>query len=250
MKRILNFLKNVVLVSILLVTWNCRNEPKTMKTENLHFSGYDWWIKSSQTPVGPGPNHFSGSSNNVWLDETGQLHMKITNRDDKWYCAEVVSLQNFGYGKYVIRLASRFEVLNENVVVGLFTWSDTPNYHHREIDIELSRWGDPVNANSQYVVQPWDTPGNIHRFEVQLSDRFSTHIFDWRSDQITWQTYAGISPLPIADSLLVQTWSYRGADIPKPGDENFRINFWLMEGRPPTNNKEAEVVVNQVEFIP
>jgi len=33
----------------------------------LSFSGYGWWVKASDGPVGPGPNYFSDSTNNVWL---------------------------------------------------------------------------------------------------------------------------------------------------------------------------------------
>src|SRR2546422_5119806 len=37
----------------------------------LGFSGYDWWVKTRTGLVGPGPNYFSDSTNNVWLDALG-----------------------------------------------------------------------------------------------------------------------------------------------------------------------------------
>ncbi|HVM50372.1 MAG TPA: hypothetical protein VMU04_20255, partial [Candidatus Acidoferrum sp.] len=46
----------------------------------VSFSGYDWWVKSSTGTVGPGPNYFSDSTNNLWVDTVGQLHLRITNR--------------------------------------------------------------------------------------------------------------------------------------------------------------------------
>ena len=57
----------------------------------LSFSGYDWWVKTSAGLVGPGPNYFSDSTDNVWLDGQGQLHLRITNRSNQWQCAEIVS---------------------------------------------------------------------------------------------------------------------------------------------------------------
>ena len=54
----------------------------------------------------------------------------------------------------------RFEVqgpigdLDPNVVLGLFTWSDDPAYDHRELDIELARWGNPLAPNGQFRLQP------------------------------------------------------------------------------------------------
>jgi hypothetical protein len=92
----------------------------------LSFSGYDWWVKTSTGPVGPGPNYFSDSTNNVWLDGQGQLHLRITNRSNQWQCPELVSARTFGYGIYRFQLASPADNLNPNAVLGLFTWSDDP----------------------------------------------------------------------------------------------------------------------------
>src|SRR5882724_773791 len=89
-------------------------------TRWLHFSGYDWWVKSSSGRVGPGPNYFSDSTNNVWLDGQGQLHLRITNRSNQWQCAELVSARTFGFGNYRFELSSRVDNLNPNVVLGLF----------------------------------------------------------------------------------------------------------------------------------
>ncbi len=39
-------------------------------------------------------------------------------------------------------------------------------------------------------------------------------------------------------------------DIPYPGDENARINLWLLNGLPPSNGQEVEVVIRKFEFVP
>ena len=135
----------------------------------ISFSGYTWEVKTSKSPVGPGPNYFSDSSKDVWVDEQGQLHLKVTKRNGRWYCSEVISEKTFAYGKYIFYLASRIGQLNENVVLGLFTWDNAPKYHHGEIDIEFSRWGQATNDNAQFVVQPWDRPGNMHRFNGNVA---------------------------------------------------------------------------------
>ncbi len=41
-------------------------------------------MKASPGLVGPGPNVFSDSPENVWVDAAGQLHMRITARDGQW----------------------------------------------------------------------------------------------------------------------------------------------------------------------
>src|SRR4051812_19512341 len=118
----------------------------------LAFSGYSWVVKASSGKVGPGPNYFSSSANNVWVDNLGRLHLRITKQGSRWFCAEVVSQASFGYGTYRWYLDSPVDNLDPNVVLGLFTWSDLPDYANREIDIEFSRWGAARNLNAQFVV--------------------------------------------------------------------------------------------------
>ncbi len=164
------FLTVFVLFWITGCSDNNHSNPSVSSNSNtLSFSGYTWRIKSSETPVGPGPNYFSNSPENVWVDEMGQLHLKITRKNGQWFCAEVISEKTFGYGTYRFYLASRIDLLNENVVLGLFTWDDDSIYYNREIDIEFSRWGDPTNDNAQFVVQPYFHTDNIHRFTIQLN---------------------------------------------------------------------------------
>jgi hypothetical protein len=109
-------------------------------THVIAFSGYDWLVKASENKaVGPGPNFFSGQ--NVWVRD-GELHLQISERDGRWYSAEIVSAASFGFGTYRFTLRSDVVDLDPNVVLGLFTWSDDAAFSHREIDIEISRWGD------------------------------------------------------------------------------------------------------------
>ena len=84
----------------------------------ISFSGYDWWVKTSPGLVGPGPNYFSDSTNNVWLDAQGRLHLRITNRSNLWECAEVVTRRTFGYGSYRFELNSVVNNINPSVVLG------------------------------------------------------------------------------------------------------------------------------------
>src|ERR1051325_2683275 len=52
----------------------------------IQFSGSEWEIRDSGLS-GPGPNLWDRK--NVWLDENGDLHLKITHAPDGWHCAEV-----------------------------------------------------------------------------------------------------------------------------------------------------------------
>lgn len=223
--------------------------PEAEGTRTIRFSGYAWKVKSSTERVGPGPNYFSDSKENVYVDAKGRLHLRIVNRDRRWYCAEVISAESFGYGTYRFYIDSTIDNLDPQVVLGLFTWSDAPDFNHREIDIEISRWGNAENANAQFVIQPYTDPQNIVRFSIPAGLNASTHSFEWRPDQVICQSSKGAHAAPKGARHIIQKHSFK-AGVPRAGDENARMNLWIVGGLPNANLKEMEVVIRAFEFIP
>jgi hypothetical protein len=216
----------------------------------VSFGGYDWWVKSSVGFVGPGPNYFSDSTNNVWLDGQGQLHLKITNRSNAWQCAELVSARTFGYGHYRFELASSVDALDKNAVLGLFTWSDDAAYAHREIDVEGSRWGNAGDPNdAQYVVQPFDTAGHLVRYRVAPGVAHSTHLFTWETNRIRFAAQVGSYATNPPAANVISNWTY-ALDVPPSGDENVRLNLWLYGGAAPAGGQPVEFVVKSFQFVP
>ena len=216
----------------------------------LSFSGYDWWVKTSVGLVGPGPNYFSDSTNNVWLDGLGQLHLRITNRSNQWQCAEIVSARTFGYGSYRFHLASPADNIDTNAVLGLFTWSDDPAYADREIDIECSRWGNAADVNNaQYVVQPYNLDGHLARYAVPAGQTNATLLWTWETNRVRFQSQRGSflpSPSP---ANVISNWTYT-LTVPPTGDENVRLNLWLFGGAAPSDHQEAEVIISSFQFVP
>jgi hypothetical protein len=206
----------------------------------IQFSGYTWDVKdSSGGRVGPGPNIFSGS--NVWLDAAGRLHLRITKIRGRWTCAEVINTQSLGLGTYTWVVESPVDVLDPSVVLGLFTYSDDPAYHHRELDVEYSRWGNAADTtNGQYVVQPYDHAGNRVRMTVAAGAAPTTHGFTWGTAAIDF----------FSDRSSLPTWRYAGPDVPQAGSESARINLWLFRGAAPTNGRSVELVIRSFAFTP
>jgi hypothetical protein len=64
--------------------------------KEIEFGGYTWTVRSGQG--GPGPNTWNES--NVWLDSSTNVHLKISQRDGKWSCAEVTMRKRLGFGRY------------------------------------------------------------------------------------------------------------------------------------------------------
>lgn len=220
----------------------------------IKFSGYWWSLLHSDWPIGAGPNYYTDDPNDIWVDPNGHLNLSIIDKDPNWNCSEAVANENLGYGTYVFTLRDEVNSLDPNIVLGLFIY-DVPDQwgNHREIDIEFSRWGDPNDPNFvQYVVQPWPHPGNIHRFRIDYTadTETTTHEITWLPDQIDFRSYYGDPPLKDTQDII-ETWSYRNIDdIPLPGTENPRINFYLMDGDPPQNGQDAEVVIKTFRHWP
>ena len=216
----------------------------------LNFSGYDWWVKSPAGLAGPGPNYFSDATNNVWVDTNGWLHLRITNRTNAWQCAEVISARTFGQGNYRFEVNSAIDGLNQNVTLGLFTWSDDPTFTDREIDVEGGRWGNPADTdNAQFVVQPFGGLNHLDRYRVPPGLTDSTHLFIWETNRIRWQAQSNGYSADGTNAFIAYRFD-TVADIPLSGDENVRLNLWLVNGAAPSDFNEVEVVIKSFNFVP
>lgn len=250
--------------------------PEVVEKGDLFFSGYYWNIKNSLgNNVGPGPNKFSGSSDNIWLDKDGMLHLKITKYNNIWYCSEVISVKEFGYGTYIFTTASDLSTFSEKTVLGLFTWNNHSfqSQANSEVDIEFARWNN-INDSQllTYSVQPvWfdNAAPYIERtrrpaIPVSALKGLSTHVFRWTADSVRWESYEGEK---YPGGKMIASWSYNRNNIsrrkmegsglsdpiiiPAPEDStNVRFNMWLLFGQAPSNGKEQEAVIKSFRHIP
>ncbi|HEX8026295.1 MAG TPA: heme o synthase, partial [Candidatus Limnocylindrales bacterium] len=211
--------------------------PTTVSWNNV-----TWQVKTSNAPVGPGPNIFSKA--NVSVDAAG-LHLRIQpDANGRWTTAEVIGPTSYGYGTYTFVTGSSVGSLDPNVVLGLFTWSDRAPYAHREIDVEVAKWANAADtSNAQFVVQPYDVASHLTRFQTGTAGKIR-FVFRWAAGQVTFTSTDAVTGSPIA------SYTYTGADVPKPGDERVHLNLWLFNGAAPTNGQPAEVVVQSFTFAP
>ncbi len=223
-----------------------RRNPRFIK-----FSGYQWWVKNDEKLTNPGNNLFSDHNENVWVDAEDNLHLKIVKRNDNWFCSEVILTESLGYGRYSFEISTNLSEINENAVLGLFSWdNDAINKNNNEIDIEFSRWGNIQDSmNAQYVVQPSNIPGNIKRWKVSNTGSSSTHRINWTSESINFLSFNNNRKVETLSSNI-NSWSYVGPNIPNRARETTRINLWLFDSQPPSNEDEVEIVITDFKFSP
>lgn len=241
--------RNVALLLAAAMFSGCTTVSHSASPRVIHFSGLDWVVKNYSGQVGPGPNYFSDDSRNVWVDSLGRLHLKIEKRKGKWYCGEVVCTQSLGQGTYRFYFDSDVAGLDPNVVLGLFTWSNTPDYNNREIDIEFSRWGDRNGPNAQFVVQPYSFPNNLWTYFLPAGLTQTTHSFTWAPGAVLFRSAVGHQANPPADDVIAEH-EIDSPDVPPAADETPRINLWLRQGLQPTNRRGVEVIITAFEFEP
>lgn len=203
----------------------------------IRFAGHGWTIKTTDSvTVEPGPGFYGGQG--IHVDQQG-LHLKAAAYDGRFICAEIVSQESFGHGTYTFDVAPEVAALDRNLVLGMFTWSREPEYAHREIDIELSRWGKASNDNAQFVVQPHTEASNIVRFMVPVAAVPLTFVFTWTEDSVAFEARSG-------DSLLKHAVLVRR--IPS-GAEHARINLWTTTGGLARDGTD-EVLIRNFSFVP
>ena len=236
------------------------NSPASTKTQTplargertIQFSGYEWTVRDHGGDLsGPGPNLWDGS--NARVDESGDLHLKLTRAEDGWHSAEVTMNQRLGFGKYQFQVIGAIDQLDPNVVLGLFNYptEEVGPDGTNEIDIEFAHWGDPAAPIGNFTV--WPTQAGImqisNSFPVDINGSYTTHRFLWESQQIFFQSLHG----HVDDNENeFANWLFQPdepstyiSQQPMP----VHINLWLFRGMPPTDGNEAEIIIHSFIFI-
>jgi hypothetical protein len=245
-----------------------------LAARNINWSGYNWWVRTSNgNPQGPGPNIFSDSTNTVFVDHNGDLHLRIHQENGKWVGAEIDNHQSLSYGTYEWEVSSRYDQFAANVVGGLFTYldpysaasqtsgsvgngiADTPH----EIDIEFTKaWG---NANLWHTTHDPDVQSPHTSYLSTLSGTHTTHRFTWEPDRITWGSYHGhvagvanpANPM-VGQPGGMAVHTYTGPVVPKDLNEIPIINFWLsgnnVSNIGPTNGQMQEMIIHSFSYTP
>lgn len=209
-------------------------------TSILRFSGYEWQARNTTSSRGGTRNLYDPA--NVWTDEKGFMHLRIAKRNSEWTSAEVTLLRSLGYGSYrfVVRDISRLEPA---AVFSIFTWDDAGP--PREVNIEISRWGETSSKNAQFVIQPYYVPANVVRFTAPAGTL--THGFDWEPGRILFRTNSGSDVTGKAAAVKEHAFT---SGIPTPGGEAIHMNLYVYDNQRNPLKHGAEVTIERFEYLP
>jgi hypothetical protein len=219
-------------------------ELPDLPTVPLHFSGYDWKVRTVSSQRGGLNNLFEGD--NAWTDRSGALHLRLTRKSGNWYCAEADLTRSLGYGTYTV-VVDDTSGLEPAAILSMNTFdvrAAEEGFH--ELDFEIGRWGNPRSkSNAQYAVPPYYVPGNVAQFKEPAGTL--THILRWEPGSASFTTIRGVSSNGEGPVVSHHTFI---SGVPPAGSEVFQFILYLVpsDGNPP--RKENEVVIEKFEYLP
>jgi hypothetical protein len=209
----------------------------------LNFSGYEWTAST-------GPIFHAGSRNffdpaNVWTDERGALHLRISGSPGEWTVAELKLTRSLGYGTYSFQVRD-ISHLEPSALLTLITWDGVgTESDRRELDVELGRWGYLDKDNVHYVVQPYYVPANFVTFRAPPGAY--THSFRWEPGQVTFSSVARSGN---TGGSRVTNRHVFTSSVPSPGGQSVRIALYVFhQGQIPLKY-ENEAIIDKFEYLP
>ncbi len=200
----------------------------------LQFSGYEWEIRETAGESAGTINFYDRA--NAWTDASGFLHLRIAGQVGRWTSAEVKLSRSLGYGSY-------------NFVVGDVSHLDPAAVFicgpPSEMDIEISRWGEPEDKNAQYVIQPYVVPANTVRFTAPAGRL--THWMEWQPGRVAFRTVRQASASERPDMVAEHAFT---SGVPSPGNERIQMRLYIFDNKTSPLQHGAEVVIEKFEFRP
>lgn len=224
-----------------VTTANVGPAPETVN-QTLKFGGYDWYIRHIPGVRDGAVAYYDPA--NAWTDGDGHLHLRITRLKDRTLCSQVALARHLGYGtfRFTTRDTSHLEPAT---VLVMLTYDDLAAENHREMDLELSQWGDPKNKNGDYVVQPYYFPENKVLF--QAPPGMLTHSLIWEPGRATFETFRGTDPaassVPVAKNVF-------STGVPSTGGEAIVFDFCDFKFSKVPLHNGSEVVIEKFQYLP
>lgn len=206
----------------------------------LNFSGFDWEVY--RVPKDSFGILYPNSPSNVWTDQKGWLHLRLTKEPEGWTGAEINLTRSLGYGTYSFLLHELPELEPATVLV-MRSWDQLDaGQYHRAFQILLGQFGDPSVKNAQFAIFPLNVPANVHRFSVPRGA--FTYSVRWERERISFQMQeSGGRSREIAGHVFT-------TGIPTPGGEKVHISLFAYGDSQAPQKNGVEVVVEKFLYLP
>ena len=215
---------------------------KPAESSMIHFSGYDWKVRSGVGDADGEPCNYETS--NVWVDDEGFLHLLMGEEAGQYLCSGVSITRSLGYGTY------RFEVSDSAQLPLSASFFMLIRSDHEDPDdrsgfsIELSKWGRAGQRDAAFIVQPYYIPGNVASFKAPAGQ--VTYVLRWEPGNAVFNSFPGSVSKPHRDVIN----HVFNSDVPVPSTETVKLDFHDFHHSQSGVHHPVEIVVRKFEYLP
>lgn len=188
----------------------------------------------------------SFSSNNVWVDSVGYLHLKLSydSTNNQWWCAELSSQTNFSFGVLLFYVDGQIDQLDPNVIFSIFTYNEVTV--RPEIVMEFSTFDQQDSGTPNLWYQVFPDNVNMDTVtaygQITLNGTYTTQRMDWKTDSLILQSQYNFTQNPNSQvfcQFILDT--SRLLSVPQQASP-VHLSVWL-DGNAPTDGQEVEIIV-------
>jgi hypothetical protein len=212
------------------------------------FAGLQWERKEGCG--GPGPNCWAPA--NVELVPGEGIRLRLTRTAGRWYAAEIRTAAPVPHGSYSFQLVGRPDLLDPNVVLGVFLYDDAAGDAGdpcpAELDLESSCFGDASAANGHFVSYGAGLCGaeDLLDFSYGLGGTYTTHQIDWAPGAVSFRLLHGHRCAAESPAHLIAERTYASSLIPAAGGMRLHVNLWAFAGLAPTDQQDVDVTIRNL----
>lgn len=215
------------LLQVTAVDGRGRSTAKTLSfvTERaISWSGYTWYVRAPGRGA-PQANVWSDSRANVRLSGGDLVLSVVRDASGRSTSAEIDNQRHLGYGTYRWVVTSGLSALDPYQVLGMFIYGSGAAGPD-EIDLEASRWGNPLWPSGSAAV--WQGLG-----QVRQEATFSYSAQPPYINQLTWMPGRVNCVVTDGTGAVLVHWSATSG-VPGPSAEIPIINFWRFHAVAPS----------------
>ncbi|HVT08477.1 MAG TPA: hypothetical protein VHO67_13540 [Polyangia bacterium] len=221
------------------------------RAATIAWKGHTWNVTS-----GGMAGVCQGDPQNVTVDASGYLHLRIVKNGASWTSSELFTADRLGFGTYQWQVDGPIDTYDRNVVLGLFPYGPAAGIGAdgtNEIDVEYARWGKADGPNGDWTDYPasGSTIGELSYTFSLSGGTLSTSRFVWSSGAIANLLLAGLQP-PDSTAGLLKNWTYAPANPTTNVPQQplpLGMNLWCFDA-PPSNGQPVEIVVRDFTYVP
>jgi hypothetical protein len=198
----------------------------------LRFAGIDWSVSTTAERFPGAARGFAWNECNVMLDTLADgrnvLVLRLHKDRSGWHGAQIESESTYQYGTFSVGIESSLRPMlvdSPSAVLGFFAYVG-PAYSN-EIDMEFTRWGNPIIPPMHYTVwhdvRAGATPPPAASFAGGADSQFvrpARHRFVWTAGSVTFNSFRGADTVRIGRPFTVNR------NVPtKP--MHIMLNLWV-----------------------